>query len=75
MRLAKQNALTADFHGFPRIRQGLFKSERNLFFLTVKVEDLHFDPASHGKFLGRMPDSTPGDIRDMQKAVYSPLNR
>ena len=58
-------------HRFPGVGQGLLQPQRNLFFLSVEVKDLHFYPVSDREFLRRMPNSAPGDIRDMEKTIHS----
>ena len=59
------------FDFIPRVLGFLFESERNALFLEVDIEDHDFDLLTEFEHFGRMGDSAPGHICDMEKSVYA----
>ncbi len=60
---------TGDFD--PRIFTQLLKSQGNAVALSVELEDLDVDFLTHFHDLGRMLDTLPGHIGNVQQAVYA----
>ena len=53
----------------PWIRSDLLQAERNALTLTVVFKNLDFNFLTDGENIGRMVDTAPGHISDMQQAV------
>ena len=60
------------FFGYlaPRIRSQLFNTQRNPLLLPVKIQHLDFDFIADPLHFGGVPHTTPGHIRNVNKAVY-----
>src|SRR6516162_3295209 len=56
-------------HGMPGIRSELFHAQGNSLFFGVELEHNDFDFFAHLDDFGRMIDSTPGHIADMENAI------
>ena len=74
-----RNDLAADLcaHGVvladlgPGVLRQLLQAQGDLFLLSVDVEDLHLDVLLDLDALGRMADSPPTHVRDMQQPVQA----
>ena len=54
---------------FPRIAHQLLHAERNALGLGVEANDLDLDRLADGQCFGRVIDTLPGDVGDMQQAI------
>ena len=56
---------------FPRIGFQLLHAQRDTLSFTVELDDLYFDRLANSQHLRRVVDATPGDVGDVQQAVYA----
>ena len=55
----------------PRVREKLLESERNPLAVPIDIQHLHVDGVGDLDDFRRMPDPTPGHVRDVEKSVQA----